>query len=149
MTFNYPKVTYSCPKVTYSDPKVTYSDPCYHEPPNSFTVHCNHCCCPGGGAGGGGGGAQETLTSLITHTRTLLTTATNTDTVLIPVNYRGTEIFQVRCRVSGPRVTCRVSQTVTEHNLVTSTTTDYSVQTLLSFVPATQPFYPLAPTLHR
>ena len=53
------------------------------------------------------------------------------------------------CRVSGPRVTCHVSQTVTEHNLVTSTTTDYSVQTLLSFVPASQPFYPLAPTLHR
>ena len=52
-------------------------------------------------------------------------------------------------RVSRPRVTCHVSQTVTEHNLVTSTTTDYSVQTLLSFVPATQPFYPLAPTLHR
>ena len=26
--------------MTYSDPKVTYSDPCYHEPPNSFTVHC-------------------------------------------------------------------------------------------------------------
>ena len=42
-----------------------------------------------------------------------------------------------------------MSQTVTEHNLVTSTTTDYSVQTLLSFVAATQPFYPLAPTLHR
>ena len=116
---------------------------------HQYWTHCNHCCCPGGGAGGGGGGAQETLTSLITHTRTLLTTATNTDTVLIPVNYRGTEIFQVSCRVSGPRVTCRVSQTVTEHNLVTSTTTDYSVQTLLSFVPATQPFYPLAPTLHR
>ena len=116
---------------------------------HQYWTHCNHCCCPGGGAGGGGGGAQETLTSLITHTRTLLTTATNTDTVLIPVNYRGTEIFQVSRRVSGPRVTCHVSQTVTEHNLVTSTTTDYSVQTLLSFVPATKPFYPLAPTLHR
>ena len=49
------------------------------------------------------------------------------------LNSRGSEIYQ----------------TVTEHNVVTQTTTDYSVQTLLSFVPATQPFYPLAPTLHR
>ena len=38
---------------------------------------------------------------------------------------------------------------MTEHNVVTQTTTDYSVQTLLNFVPASEPFYPLAPTLHR
>ena len=48
-------------------------------------------------------------------------------------NSRGSEIYQ----------------TVTEHNVVTQTTTDYSVQTLLNFVPASEPFYPLAPTLHR
>ena len=34
--------------------------------------------------------------------------------------------------------------------MVTSTTTDYSVQTLLNFLPVTEkPFYPLAPTLNR
>ena len=49
------------------------------------------------------------------------------------LNSRGSEIYQ----------------TVTEHNVVTQTTTDYSVQTLLNFVPASEPFYPLAPTLHR
>jgi len=63
----------------------------------------------------------------------LLTTMTQTDTVLVPVNYRGSEIYQ----------------TVTEQNVVTKTTTDYSVQTLLSYAPASEPFYPLAPTLHR
>jgi len=87
----------------------------------------------GGGLLGGAAGPQQTRTQLITHTRTLLTTTTATDTVLIPVNYRGSEIYQ----------------TVTEHNVVTQTTTDYSVQTLLNFVPASEPFYPLAPTLHR
>jgi len=81
----------------------------------------------------GGGGVQVTQTELITHTRTLLTTSTQTDTVLIPVNYRGTEIYQ----------------TVTEHNVVTDTTVDYSIQTLLNFVSSTKPFYPLAPTLNR
>ena len=81
----------------------------------------------------GSGGVQVTQTELITHTRTLLTTSTQTDTVLIPVNYRGTEIYQ----------------TVTEHNVVTDTTVDYSVQTLLTFVSTTKPFYPLAPTLNR
>merc|ERR1712117_639975 len=39
--------------------------------------------------------------------------------------------------------------TVTEHNVVTESITDYSVQTLLNYVPASEPFYPLAPTLHR
>ena len=79
-------------------------------------------------------GPQETQTTLVTHTKTLLTTTTNTDTVLIPVNYRGTEIYQ----------------TVTEHNLVTLTTTQLSVQTQVNYVPASsKPFYPLAPTLHR
>ena len=37
---------------------------------------------------GGAAGPQETRTQFITHTRTLLTTTTATDTVLIPVNYR-------------------------------------------------------------
>ena len=37
---------------------------------------------------GGAAGPQETRTQYITHTRTLLTTTTATDTVLIPVNYR-------------------------------------------------------------
>jgi len=88
---------------------------------------------PGGPRGPAPGGPQETHTQFITHTRTLLTTMTQTDTVLVPVNYRGSEIYQ----------------TVTEQNVVTKTTTDFSVQTLLSYAPASEPFYPLAPTLHR
>merc|ERR1712227_555264 len=87
----------------------------------------------GGLLGGAGAGPQETQTSLVTHTKVGLTTSTQTDTVLIPVNYRGTEIYQ----------------TVTEHNVVTDTTVDYSIQTLLNFVSSTKPFYPLAPTLNR
>ena len=71
---------------------------------------------------------------LITHTRTFLLTETRTATSIIPVNFRGSEVLQ----------------TLTEVEVVTSTTTDYSVQTLLSFPPASdKPFYPLAPTLNR
>ena len=45
---------------------------------------------------GGAQGPQETRTQYITHTRTLLTTTTATDTVLIPVNYRlGENIFSI------------------------------------------------------
>jgi len=87
----------------------------------------------GGLLGGAGAGPQETQTSLVTHTKVGLTTTTNTDTVLIPVNYRGTEIYQ----------------TVTEHMVVTVTTTELSVQTQVNYVRASKPFLPLAPTLHR
>jgi len=90
----------------------------------------------GGLLGGqrGQAGQAETRSELITHTRTLITTSTQTDTALIPVNFRGSEIFQ----------------TVTDVEVVTVTSTDYSVQTLLNFVPVTdKPFYPLAPTLNR
>ena len=45
---------------------------------------------------GGAAGPQQTRTQLITHTRTLLTTTTATDTVLIPVNYRWVQQCGVR-----------------------------------------------------
>ena len=78
--------------------------------------------------------AAQRKSELITHTRTFLLTDTQTVTNIIPVNFRGSEVLQ----------------TLTEVELVTSTTTDYSVQTLFSFSPASdKPFYPLAPTLNR
>ena len=56
------------------------------------------------------------------------------ETVVIPVNFRGK----------------RIEQTVTDLKTITSTTTDYSVQTLLNYEkPSDEPFYPLAPALHR
>ena len=72
---------------------------------------------------------------LITHSRTFLLTQSQTLTNIIPVNFRGSEVLQ----------------TVTEVEVVTRTTTDYSVQTLLTFPPpsSNKPFYPLAPTLNR
>jgi hypothetical protein len=73
-------------------------------------------------------------TEFITHTRSFLTTTTTMDTIVIPVNFRGSQIMQ----------------TVTDLKTVTTTTTDYSVQTLLNYEkPSDQPFYPLAPALHR
>ena len=78
-------------------------------------------------------GAQR-RSELITHTRTFLLTETRTATSIVPVNFRGSEVVQ----------------TLREVEVVTLTTTDYSVQTLLSFPPpADKPFYPLAPTLNR
>ena len=97
-------------------------------------THRPHTCLTAGGQQGQPAGPAETRSELITHTRTFITTSTVTQTALIPVNFRGSEIFQ----------------TVTEVDVLTSTTTDYSIQTLLNFVPATnKPFYPLAPTLNR
>jgi hypothetical protein len=73
-------------------------------------------------------------TQLITHTRSFLTTATSMETVIIPVNFRGSKIFQ----------------TVTDLKTSIVTTTDHSVQTLLNYdKPTADPFLPLAPTLHR
>jgi len=73
-------------------------------------------------------------TQFITHTRSFLTTTTTMETVVIPVNFRGK----------------RIDQTVTDLKTLTSTTTDYSVQTLLNYEkPSDEPFYPLAPALHR
>lgn len=91
---------------------------------------------------GGGllGGAGPTIqkgppkTQLITHTRSFLTTVTSLETIKIPVNFRGSTIFQ----------------TVTDQKTDLVTVTDYSVQTVLNYAQSTsQPFLPLAPTLHR
>jgi len=73
-------------------------------------------------------------TQHITHTRSFLTTVTSLDTIQIPVNFRGSTIFQ----------------TVTEEKTQLVTSTDYSVQTVLNYKATTStPFLPLAPTLHR
>jgi len=73
-------------------------------------------------------------TQFITHTRSFLTTTTTMDTIVIPVNFRGSQI----------------DQTITDLKTITTTTTDYSVQTLLNYEkPSDEPFYPFAPTLHR
>ena len=73
-------------------------------------------------------------TQLITHTRSFLTTITSLETIQIPVNFRGSTIFQ----------------TVTDQKTDLVTVTDYSVQTVLNYEQAkSQPFLPLAPTLHR
>ena len=73
-------------------------------------------------------------TQHITHTRSFLTTITSLDTIQIPVNFRGSTIFQ----------------TVTEEKTQLVTSTDYSVQTVLNYKATTStPFLPLAPTLHR
>ena len=72
-------------------------------------------------------------TELITHTRSFLTTITSLETIKIPVNFRGSTIFQ----------------TVTEEKTDLVTVTDYSVQTVLNYQSKSQPFLPLAPTLHR
>jgi len=73
-------------------------------------------------------------TEFITHTRSFLTTTTTMDTIVIPVNFRGSQIMQ----------------TITDLKTITTTTTDYSVQTLLNYEkPSDQPFFPLAPVLHR
>ena len=92
----------------------------------------------GGGLLGGGGptiqkGAPKT--QLITHTRSFLTTVTSLETIEIPVNFRGSTIFQ----------------TVTDQKTDLVTVTDYSVQTVLNYAAQSksQPFLPLAPTLHR
>jgi len=86
----------------------------------------------GGAAVGGVGGPPRT--QFITHTRSFLTTTTTMETIVIPVQFRGS----------------RIDQTVTDVKTLTTTTTDYSVQTLLNFEkPSDQPFYPFAPTLHR
>ena len=68
-------------------------------------------------------------TEFITHTRSFLTTTTTMDTIVIPVNFRGSQIMQ----------------TVTDLKTVTTTTTDYSVQTLLNYEkPSDEPFFPFA-----
>ena len=90
----------------------------------------------GGGLLGAGGptvhqGPQKT--ELITHTRSFLTTITSLETIKIPVNFRGSTIFQ----------------TVTDEKTNLVTVTDYSVQTVLNYQSQSQPFLPLAPTLHR
>ena len=78
--------------------------------------------------------AAQRRSELITHTRTFLLTHSQTVTNIIPVNFRGSEVLQ----------------SLTEVELVTRTTTDYSVQTLLTYpAPSDPPFYPLAPTLNR
>ena len=92
---------------------------------------------------GGGliGGAGPTIqqgppkTQLITHTRSFLTTITSFETIKIPVNFRGSTIFQ----------------TVTDQKTDLATVTDYSVQTVLNYAAqsTSRPFLPLAPTLHR
>lgn len=84
--------------------------------------------------GGGPTIAGPPRTQFITHTRSFLTTTTTLDTVVVPVNFRGSQIYQ----------------TITDLKTLTTTTTDYSVQTLLNFEkPSDEPFYPFAPTLHR
>lgn len=83
-----------------------------------------------------GGGVQQNVpqTNYITHTRSFVTTTTSVDTILVPVTFRGSEIFQ----------------TVSDTRTKVFTATDYSVQTLVQPGAATNsPFLPLAPTLHR
>jgi len=80
-----------------------------------------------------GGGPLVQQTKLITHTRSFLTTATTTETALIPVWFRGQEIFK----------------TVTDTGTKVFTETDYSVQTVIQPGIASTPFLPLAPTLNR
>jgi hypothetical protein len=92
----------------------------------------------GGGLIGGAGGPTiqqgPPKTQLITHTRSFLTTITSLETIKIPVNFRGSTIFQ----------------TVTDQKTDLVTVTDYSVQTVLNYAQSTsRPFLPLAPTLHR
>lgn len=73
-------------------------------------------------------------TQFITHTRSFLTTTTSMETIVLPVNFRGSQIYQ----------------TVTDLKTLTTTTTDYSVQTLLNFEKASEEsFLPFAPVLHR
>jgi uncharacterized membrane protein len=74
-------------------------------------------------------------TRFITHTRSFLTTSTTKSTVLLPVTFRGSEVVR----------------TVTETYTQISTATDVSVQTLIDNggLATSQPFLPLAPTLHR
>jgi len=73
-------------------------------------------------------------TQFITHTRSYITTTTSEETIILPVNFRGSKIFQ----------------TITDEKTEVITKTDLSVQTLLNYdKQRTQPFLPLAPTLHR
>lgn len=86
------------------------------------------------GSGGLGQPTGPPRTQLITHTRSFLTTTTATETLVIPVNFRGSKIFK----------------TVTDLKTEVLTTTDYSVQTKLNYdQQRSEPFLPLAPTLHR
>jgi len=92
----------------------------------------------GGGLGGNvlGNGIQQKVpqTNIITHTRSFVTTTTTIDTILVPVTFRGNEIFQ----------------TVSDTRTKVFTATDYSTQTIVQPGIATStPFLPLAPTLHR
>jgi len=92
----------------------------------------------GSGLLSGTGGLRQPTgsprTQLITHTRSFLTTSTATETLVIPVNFRGS----------------RISKTVTDLKTDVFTITDYSVQTKLNFdQQRSEPFLPLAPTLHR
>jgi len=70
-------------------------------------------------------------TQFITHTRSFITTSTSSETIVIPINYRGSKIFE----------------TVTDVVTSVITTTDTSIQTLVDH--QALPFFPLAPTLHR
>jgi len=73
-------------------------------------------------------------TQFITHTRSFITTTTSMETIVLPVNFRGAKIYQ----------------TITDLKIGVVTTTDLSVQTVLNFEKQrSQPFLPLAPTLHR
>jgi len=77
---------------------------------------------------------HEPRTQLITHTRSFLTTTTSMETIIVPINFRGSKIYE----------------TVTDLKTSLITTTDISVQTLLNYErPPSSPFLPLAPTLHR
>ena len=82
-------------------------------------------------------------TQLITHTRSFLTTATTQDTLVIPVQFRGSQVhptaqkFQVyRDKTS---VLLQILQTVTDVRTVTTSSTTTSVQTLLNYQPAPPP----------
>jgi len=73
-------------------------------------------------------------TKYITHTRSFLTTVTSTETLVVPVNFRGAKIFQ----------------TITDLKTDVVTVSELSIQTMLDYNRKTQePFLPLAPTLHR
>jgi len=76
---------------------------------------------------------QEPRTQYITHTRSFLTETTSMETIVVPINFRGSKIYE----------------TVTDLKTSLITTTDLSVQTVLNYDRASSPFLPLAPTLHR
>jgi len=80
------------------------------------------------------GGAGVAQTQLKTHTKSFLTTATLTETSVIPIIYQGRNIYS----------------TITDTEVKTLTETSTSIETIIQpGLVTSKPFLPLAPTLHR